>query len=625
MCGIAGIASFDNAQLVNEARLRAMCETLVHRGPDDEGYHISDGVGLGMRRLAVIDLAGGHQPIANEDRSVVTVLNGEIYNFKELRRDLEARGHRFATNSDTEVIVHAYEEYGSRCPEVMEGMFAFAVHDMRQHKLLLARDHLGIKPLFYTFDNQRIVWGSEIKAILASELLTRELDMDALMQFLLWEYVPGEATLLRGVHKLQAGHVLEIDLKAPRCQPVAYWDVPAEPERLDLDSGAWAEEVAAALRASVRRQLVSDVPLGAFLSGGVDSSLMTAFMGPTSTFSIGFDDPSYNELTWARQVAAHLGSDHHEEIVRPSVVDLFGKLMDFMDDPIGDVSIFPTYLVSRLARQHVTVALSGDGGDELFGGYETYLADRWARAYRSLPGALRSSLLEPAVAALRPRPEKKGLVNKAKRFLEGASHDEALSHTRWRLFDTGDCNRDLLTPEARAAVRCDPAAHVHALFEAASGRQPLNRSLYVDLKSYLCDNILVKVDRVSMANSLEARVPYLDRKLVELAFRIPEAEKISRTNTKVLLKRVAARHVPPDCVHRAKQGFSIPMKNWLRSEFRPMLEDLLSPSRLAEEGIFAPRQIERLKREHMDGRVNHSHTLWALMVFQTWRRRFLDA
>jgi asparagine synthase (glutamine-hydrolysing) len=625
MCGIAGIASFNDAQLVDEERLRAMCGTLVHRGPDDEGYHISQGVGLGMRRLAIIDLTGGRQPIANEDGSVVTILNGEIYNFRELRRDLEARGHRFATNSDTEVIVHAYEEYGSRCPEFFEGMFAFALHDMKRHKLLLARDHLGIKPLFYSFDGRRLVWGSEVKAILASGLLTRELDIDALMQFLLWEYVPGEATLLRGVHKLKAGHLLEVDLRAPRCRPLAYWDVPPETERLDLDTQAWAEEVASTLQDSVRRQLVSDVPLGAFLSGGVDSSLMTAFMGQTRTFSIGFDDPSYNELPWARRVAAHLGSDHHEEVIRPSVVELFDELMNFMDDPIGDVSIFPTYLVSRLARRHVKVALSGDGGDELFGGYETYLADRWARLYSYIPSALRSTLIEPAAKALRPQPEKKGPVNKTKRFLEGAAHDQALSHARWRLFDTGDGNRDLLTPEAQSALRCDPTAHVRELFQAASRRQPLNRSLYVDLKSYLCDNILVKVDRVSMANSLEARVPYLDRKLVELAFRIPDAEKISNTRTKVLLKRVAARHVSPDCVYRAKQGFSIPMKNWLRRELRPMLEDLLSPSRMAEDGLFRPQQVERLKRAHIEGRENHSHTLWALMVFQIWRRRFLEA
>jgi len=624
MCGIVGIASFGNENLSTEARLRAMCETLVHRGPDDDGYHISQGVGLGMRRLSIIDLVGGGQPISNEDGTVVTILNGEIYNFRELRQELEARGHRFATNSDTEVIVHAYEEYGSRCPEFMNGMFAFAVHDMKRRKLLLVRDHLGIKPLYYAFDRNHIVWGSEVKALLASKLLERSLDIDALVQFLLWEYVPGEATLLHGVRKLKAGHLLEIDLADPHCRPVAYWDVPHEAERHDLDARAWGEAVAETLQAGVRRQLVSDVPLGAFLSGGVDSSLMTAFMGSTSTFSIGFDDPSYSELDWARRVSEHLGSDHHEEVMRPSMVEMFDKLMNFMDDPIGDFSIFPTYLVSQLASRHVKVVLSGDGGDELFGGYETYLADRWARTYRRLPGFVRKDLLEPMIGALRPRPAKKGLVNKAKRFLEGAAHPETLSHARWRLFDVGDSNLELLTPEARAEIRSHPAAHVLELLEAAKDRQPLNRSLYVDLKSYLCDNILVKVDRASMANSLEARVPYLDRSLVELAFQIPEAQKISWSDTKILLKRVAADHVPEACVYRPKQGFSIPMKNWLCSEFRPMLEDLLAPHRLATEGIFVPEQVERLKREHLQGRANHSHTLWALMVFQSWRGKFLE-
>jgi asparagine synthase (glutamine-hydrolysing) len=506
----------------------------------------------------------------------------------------------------------------------MNGMFAFAVHDTKRRKLLLVRDHLGIKPLYYAFDRNHIVWGSEVKALLASKLLERSLDIDALVQFLLWEYVPGEATLLHDVRKLKAGHLLEIDLADPHCRPVAYWDVPHEAERHDLDARAWGEAVAETLKAGVRRQLVSDVPLGAFLSGGVDSSLMTAFMGSTSTFSIGFDDPSYSELDWARRVSEHLGSDHHEEVMRPSMVEMFDKLMNFMDDPIGDFSIFPTYLVSQLASRHVKVVLSGDGGDELFGGYETYLADRWARTYRRLPGFVRKDLLEPMIGALRPRPAKKGLVNKAKRFLEGAAHPETLSHARWRLFDVGDSNLELLTPEARAEIRSHPAAHVLELLETAKDRQPLNRSLYVDLKSYLCDNILVKVDRASMANSLEARVPYLDRSLVELAFQIPEAQKISWSDTKILLKRVAADHVPEACVYRPKQGFSIPMKNWLRSEFRPMLEDLLAPHRLATEGIFVPEQVERLKREHLQGRANHSHTLWALMVFQSWRGKFLE-
>jgi asparagine synthase (glutamine-hydrolysing) len=624
MCGIAGIAAFGGAPPPTLGQLEAMCATLVHRGPDDQGIEIVEGVGLGVRRLSIIDVAGGHQPIFNEDGTVLAVQNGEIYNFQELRRDLEARGHRFATQSDTEVIVHAYEEHGARCPEILNGMFAIAVHDTRRRKLLLARDHLGIKPLYYMFAPPYLVWGSEIKAVLASGLVARDLDIDGLAQFLAWEYVPGAATLLRGVRKLEPGHLIEIDLDRPRCAPRPYWDVPADAEEPGRSEGEWAEAVDAKLGECVKRQLISDVPLGAFLSGGVDSSLMVAAMGPATTFSIGFDDPSYNELEWARRVARHLGLDHHDQVIRSSVVDLFGHLMRFLDDPIGDFSIFPTYLVSRLARERVTVALGGDGGDELFGGYETYLAERWARTYARLPRIVRTGMIEPAIGTLRPRAAKKGLVNKAKRFVEGLDHAPDLGHARWRLFGGADMRCALLVPEARAAVTVPVEHHVLDLYRRAGRRDPLNRCLYVDLKSYLCDNILTKVDRMSMAVSLEARVPYLDRELVELAFRIPQEHKVVARRTKVVLKRVAARHVPRDCVYRPKEGFSIPIKTWLGTEFRPLLEALLDPARLRREGLFDSACVERLKSEHLSGRANHSHVLWSLMVFQAWRDLWLS-
>jgi asparagine synthase (glutamine-hydrolysing) len=624
MCGIAGIAAFAGGAAPGTGQLEAMCATLVHRGPDDQGIAINGPVGLAMRRLSIIDVAGGHQPICNEDGSVLTVLNGEIYNFRELRRELEARGHRFATQSDTEVIVHAYEEYGADCVRRLNGMFAFALHDTRRRKLLLARDHIGIKPFYYAFRPPYLIWGSEIKAVLASGLVGRTLDLDALAQFLAWEYVPGRGSLLREVRKLEPGHLIEIDLDDPRCEPRAFWDVPEGGEDSSARAEDWIEAVDAKLRECAQRQLVSDVPVGAFLSGGVDSSLLVSAIGQTETFSIGFDDPSYSELPWARRVAEHLGVEHRDEIVRPSVVELFRHLMTFLDDPIGDFSIFPTYLVSRLAREHVTVVLSGDGGDELFGGYETYLADRWARYYGRLPGPLRAGLIEPLAAAIRPRSVKKGLVNKGKRFIEGAARSPALSHARWRLFQVDGVPHPLFTPEAAAAVETPVEQHIVELFSRAGTRQPLNRSLYVDLKSYLCDNILVKVDRMSMAVSLEARVPYLDPELVELAFRIPERHKVGLTRTKVLLKQVAARHVPRECVYRPKEGFSIPIKNWLGSEFRPLLEDLLGADRLRAEGLFEPACVERMKAEHLDGRANHSHVLWSLMVFQAWRDMWLD-
>jgi asparagine synthase (glutamine-hydrolysing) len=623
MCGITGIISFGAGAPPELEQLRRMCDTILHRGPDQDGLEIRDNIALGMRRLSIIDLKGGRQPIHNEDGSIRTVFNGEIYNFRELRAELASRGHLFRTNTDTEVIVHAYEEYGLDFADRLNGMFAIALHDASRRRLILVRDHLGIKPLYYACSPHHLVFGSEIKALLASGLVKRTLDLESLADFLAWEYVPGEHTLFQGIRKLKPAHMLVVNCDQPRCSPVSFWDVPlTAPE--ELATSEWSERIEAQVRESVRKQLVSDVPLGAFLSGGVDSSLIVAAMGEARTFSIGFGDPSYNELGWARQAAEHLQVHHRDEVIQPDITGLFWQLMNYLEDPIGDFSIFPTYLVSRLAREHVTVALSGDGGDELFGGYESYLAQTVAARYQRIPACFRKMLLEPAGRALRPRPQKKGLVNKAKRFLEGAAHPAFLGHARWRLFAAEALQAELLTEEARQQIRRPLHGHVQELFRQAGEREPLARCLYVDLKSYLCDNILTKVDRMSMAVSLEARVPYLDRDLVELAFRVPDSLKIAGGQTKVVLKEIAARLLPPRCIYRPKEGFSIPIKNWLSTELRPLLEELLAPARLTREGIFEPACVERLKREHLDGRANHSHILWALMVFSAWRSRWLD-
>jgi asparagine synthase (glutamine-hydrolysing) len=624
MCGITGIAALNGSPSPTWEQLQTMCDTIYHRGPDQDGMDVRHGVALGMRRLSIIDLGGGKQPIFNRERTILTVFNGEIYNFRELRRDLESRGHVFATHTDTEVIVYAYEEYGVDFPKYLNGMFAIALHDTVNQKLFLVRDHLGIKPLYYAYNSKYLVWGSEIKAVLASGLVDRNLDLDALGEFLAWEYVPGPATLFKEIRKLEPGEMLEIDLQNPRCQPQAFWDIPQIAEDHRLSAAEWAEQVDAQVKKSVQMQLVSDVPLGAFLSGGVDSSLIAAFMGTAQTFSIGFEDASYNELQWAQRVAQSLGVNHIDEIIQPDVAQLFENLMYFFDDPIGDFSIFPTYLVSKLARQHVTVSLSGDGGDELFGGYETYLADDRARQYQRLPAFVRQGVIEKIVKSLKPQPQKKGAINKAKRFIEGLEHPTDLSHTRWRLFVGETVRQELLASEALKEIETPAAAHVLDLFHRAGERQPLNRSLYVDVKSYLSDNILTKVDRMSMAVSLEARVPYLDRDLVELAFRIPDSFKVRNGETKVLLKSVAARYIPPECIYRPKEGFSIPIKNWLGTKFRPLLETCTEPKMLAAQGIFRPETISRLKTEHLCGAVNHSHILWSLIVFQTWRRLWLD-
>ncbi len=626
MCGITGYASFKGRPTITQDVLDQMVDTLYHRGPDESGMDIVGGIAMGMRRLAIIDLSGGTQPIWNEDRTIWTVYNGEIYNFKQIRSELENKGHVFKTNTDTEVIVHAYEEYGMDFPKQLDGMFAIALHDTRAGKLILVRDHLGIKPFYYSFTKDRIVFGSEIKSLLASGEIEKTLDFNSLNEFLTWEYVPGEGTLFQSIRKLEPASYLEIDLDSPKLRPQRYWEIPHGTPKDDLVSREkWQDSVDDAIRNSVINQLISDVPLGAFLSGGVDSSLVVSSMGPAQTFSIGFDDPTYNELNWAKRVADHLGVDHKDEVIQPDVLDLYHLLMTFMDDPIGDFSIFPTYLVSKLARKHVTVSLSGDGGDELFGGYETYLAQFKAAQYHKIPAFLRSGVIQPLARLVRPTAKKKGLINKAKRFLEGMEYSPTLGHARWRVFMSELLAQNLFTNDAWDHIQRPATSHIEKLFNEAGNRGDLNRTLYVDVKSYLVDNCLTKVDRMSMATSLESRVPFLSPNVVELAFRLPERYKVGASETKILLKEVAARHIPKECIYRPKEGFSIPIKKWLTHEFKGLMEDLLEPSKIRADGIFSSDEIERLKKEHLNGVANHSHILWSLMVFHTWKSRWMES
>ena len=625
MCGICGFVRFNRQQHESDPRrLDTMVQTLYHRGPDESGTALHDGVAMGMRRLSIIDLGGGTQPIYNEDQTIWTVFNGEIYNFQELKHTLQQHGHIFTTNSDTETIVHGYEQYGEDFPKHLNGMFAIALHDRANHRFILARDHVGIKPLYYIYTANHLIFGSEIKAILASGWVDRSLDMNALAAFLSWEYIPGPDTLFTGIHKLEPGEMVAIDLNRPELKPQQYWNIPIpDPGAKQLSSAEWEERIHAQVMKSTRMQMISDVPLGAFLSGGVDSSLIAAAMGKVQTFSIGFDDPTYNELDWARKVADHLGVEHRDKIIQPDVHSLFNQLMQYMEDPIGDFSIFPTFLVSQLAREHVTVVLSGDGGDELFAGYETYLAQKTCRLYQRIPGFMRKGAIEPLVNLLPPSAKKKGFTNKARRFVEGAAYPETMEHTRWRIFASDQMRSTLFSPQAEREITLPAAEHINRLFQQAGNRGSLQRDLYVDVKSYLCDNILTKVDRMSMAVSLEARVPYLDPDMVELAFQVPEQYKLEGSETKAILKRVAARHIPKDCVYRPKEGFSIPIKHWLNNEFRPLLEEHLNESSIKQYGLFQWPTIQRLKEEHRSGRENHSHILWALIVFHDWQKRWL--
>lgn len=603
-----------------------MCGRLHHRGPDDEGFYGDACVQLAMRRLSIIDLATGRQPVTNESRTVWLVYNGEIYNYRELRRRLEQCGHVFSSQSDSEVIVHAYEEYGDDCLAHLNGMFAIALWDGPRRRLLLARDRIGIKPLYYWAGSDVLVFGSELKAVLAYPGLPATLDAEALDQFLTLEYIPAPRTIFADIHKLPAGHKLVF---SPAGLAItAYWDVALAPAPATRDTGA--EELRALIRDAVSLQMVSDVPLGAFLSGGLDSSTVVALMSeqstnPVPTFSIGFADAGYNELGYARTLAAYVGAQRTERILQPNIAQLAYDLVPHFDEPFADFSIFPTYLVSQVARQSVKVVLSGDGGDELFGGYDAYMADRLDRHYRRLPARLRQQTLPALLSKLPPQPPKKGLVNKAKRFVEGAALPAALHHARWMVFLGEADRRALYQPDWRATLADHPAAGVLApYFQKAAHLDPLAQQQYVDLKTYLADGILTKVDRMSMAASLEARVPLLDHRIVEFALGLPTCWKIRGGQTKVILRRAMRDRLPKSILNRSKQGFSIPLKHWLCGPLKPLMLDLLSERSLGQHGYFNLSTVRSWLSEHLDGRANRSHHLWALMVFELWHQQVFD-
>ncbi|MGE0043376.1 MAG: asparagine synthase (glutamine-hydrolyzing) [Vicinamibacterales bacterium] len=626
MCGIAGLVEADLARPVPPEDLAAMVGTLVHRGPDDEGLVVLPGVGLGMRRLSIIDLATGQQPFTNETGEVHLVTNGEIYNHAALRDELAAKGHVFRSHSDVEVIVHGYEEWGADVFARLRGMFAVALWDARTRTLLLARDRAGEKPLFWSQTPRGLLFGSEMKALLARPELGRALDPEALDQFLTYEYVLAPRTMIAGVQKVPPAHFLRYQDGVASVH--RYWDAAAVAPRAWTDGEA-VEAVRETVRRAVVSQMMSDVPLGAFLSGGVDSSTIVAFMSqatsrPVNTFSMGFDDGSYNELPYAREVAELFGTNHRERVVSPAIGDLFDGLVTHLDEPFADVSMFPTYMVSKLAREHVTVALSGDGGDELFGGYDAYEAQAAAERMGRIGQAL-LPVAAAVAAAVPPTGQKKGLVNSLKRFVQGAASAPAdIGHYRWMTYMGSRSRARLYTHGLRTLLTGSEVYQpVRDALRRFSHDEWLNRQLYADLSIYLADDILVKVDRMSMAASLETRAPFLDVDVMELAFSMPGSLKVRNGERKWVLKEAVRGLVPDGILDRRKQGFSIPMKNWLRRELEPLMRDLLSPARVGRRGLFEPREVTRLVDEHVAGRENHAHTLFPLMVFEHWASRHL--
>ena len=630
MCGICGVAGggSESRELVQR-----MCSTLAHRGPDDEGSIQLEGVTLGMRRLSIIDLAGGHQPIHNEDSKVWVVQNGEIYNHVELRNQLVAAGHSFYTQSDTEVLVHGYEQWGEGLVERLNGMFAFALLDRPRGLLVLARDRMGIKPLHYAIDGRRLVFASELKAMLCDPALRRGIDPAALDQYLALEFVPSPSSIVRGIGKLPPAHTLTWSVADGRHRLRRYWtpDLAAgegdvKPRSLDDH----CEELRSVLRESVRKELISDVPLGVFLSGGIDSSAVAAMMSQlgseVKSFSVGFEERSFDETPYARQVAGHLGTEHRELTLEPAMLlGLIPKLPTLLDEPLGDASIIPTYLLSEFTRRHVKVALGGDGGDELFAGYPTLQAHRLAGYYRRAPRLLREGVVEPLVRRLPVSRDNLSLDFRAKRFVSAALHPVAERHQRWMGSFGAEERTAVLSAEVRDELasngRSDPAA---VALEGAGLREPLNQVLLLDMRMYLENDILVKLDRASMMASLEGRVPLLNNDFVEFATRLPLDLKLRGLRSKFLFKRALRGLLPDSILNRPKKGFGIPVAHWFRGPLKEQMLSVLSPDRIARKGFFDPAVVGALISDHLEGRRDNRKQLWTLFAFELWHDGYLS-
>jgi asparagine synthase (glutamine-hydrolysing) len=622
MCGICGLFEFDQSRTIPGEVIRRMTDTIVHRGPDDEGAFLGPGIGLGFRRLSIIDVAGGHQPLSNEDGSVWVMLNGEIYNYPELHKDLVDRGHRFATRSDTETIVHLYEEYGEECFARLRGMFAIALWDSRSRQLVLARDRVGKKPLYYAADSKHILFGSELKCLLAGDSLPRDINIEALSDYFSLGYIPAPKTIYRAANKLLPGHYLVASAKNVRVQ--RYWDISfAEVEQRTEEE--WCEILRHQLCEVTRMRLMSEVPLGAFLSGGVDSSSIVAMMAkimkrPVTTCSIGFEEREFDESDYAREVAEQFHTDHHEQIVRPNALDVLNKLVWHYDEPFADSSAIPTYYVSQVARKYVTVALGGDGGDESFAGYRRYYFDQMENHLRGfIPAGLRSTVFGPLGQIYPP-------LAWAPRFLRAKATFQSLARSPLEgyfnsvsIFRPGE-KPNLFTPDFRSSLSgYDSIGVLKEYYDRADTTDPLSRIQYVDIKTYLADDILAKVDRASMAVSLEVRAPLLDHKLMETIAKIPSSLKLVGREGKYILKKAMAPILKPDILYRQKQGFAVPLDRWFREDLRELTHDALFGS---DDGILDRPFLKKIWDQHQKGVYNRSAHLWSVLMFRKWREAF---
>jgi asparagine synthase (glutamine-hydrolysing) len=644
MCGITGWINLNTTEsnAGAEAILHSMCETIVHRGPDSEGLWIDDQAALGMRRLSIIDLKTGDQPVFNCDRSVIVMMNGELYNYREVRADLEKRGHKFTTHSDTEILPHLYEEYGEALIDHVNGMYAFSLWDTRRKKLIIARDRFGEKPLYYGVFEDKLIWASEPKALLAHPSVKPELDLNALRHYVSFDYVPAPMSIYKGVHKLPAAHMMVVEKGEIRTR--RYWDLKwgqdsigangsvdaksqSRKEEGSLDNKA--NELRDLLSDAVRMRLVSDVPLGILLSGGIDSSTVAAFATQhaterVKTFSIGFEEDSFDESKYARQVAKHLNTEHYEDKLSATTAgDLISEIGTWLDEPMSDGSLIPTYLLARFVRKHVTVALGGDGGDELFAGYPMYYAHGVAAKYNAIPAFIRSGLIEPVVNALPVSTNNLSFDYKAKRFVRAAKFDDVARHHSWFGSFSTDQHEKLFTRDVLDTTDADIYRGVRDLVGASDAKDVIERMQYADINFYLAEDILTKVDRAAMAVSLETRAPFLDPRIGQFAASIPVEYKLKGKSGKVILKEAMKDLLPQNILNRPKKGFGIPIAEWLKGRLNSLMHEMLSPERLRSQGLFDVEYVEKLIREHESGAASHHKELWTLLVFQLWFDRFL--
>ncbi len=605
-----------------------MCERIVHRGPNSEGIWMDDTVALGMRRLSIIDLHTGDQPVYSEDRSIIVMMNGELYNYREVRADLEKRGHKFVTQTDTEIVPHLYQEYGDDFVDHINGMFVITLWDTRKKRLVIARDRFGEKPLYYGVFDGKLIYASEPKALLAHPSVKPELNLDAFRQYLSFDYIPAPHSIYKGISKLPAAHIMTVENGEVKTR--RYWNLTFSKNGHTPSIENAAVELRELLSDAVRMRLVADVPLGILLSGGIDSSAVAAFavehgVEKVKTFSIGFEEDSFDETKFARQVAAHLGTDHHEEKLSAATAgDLISEIGTWLDEPLSDGSLIPTYLLAQFVRKHVTVALGGDGGDELFAGYPMYYGHKVAGAYGSIPQFLRSGVIEPIVRMLPVSTKNLSFDYKAKRFVKSANYETVMRHHSWFGSFSLEEQRPLLTENVLIQGSGDIYVGPKSLLSICDATDEIERMQYLDMNFYMAEDILTKVDRASMAVSLETRAPFLDPRVGQFAASLPLDYKLRGNKGKYILKRAMKDLLPKSILVRGKKGFGIPIAEWLKGRLYPLMHDLLSPARLKQQGLFEPAYVETLIAEHEKGIASHHKQLWTLLVFQLWYDNFLQ-